>query len=84
MPSAHDSVHNLPTHDILLRIEINPPLPCGIDGCRRPASGGRVELDPRCGSLWSLLPICEEHQMILAAAATNLAGDSRHGLPPDE
>ncbi len=82
MPSAHDSIHNHPIHDILLRIEINPPLPCGIDGCRRPAHCGRVELDAHCGSLWNLLPICEEHQISLAAAVANLTGDSRHSPPP--
>ncbi len=84
MPSAHDSVHNLLIHDLLLRIEINPPLPCGIDGCARLARSARVERDPRFSSLWSLLPICETHQMSLAAAVGSLTGGSRHGMSPDE
>ncbi len=84
MPSAHDSVHDRLIQDILLRVEINPPLPCGIDGCGLPARCGRVERDPRFGSLWNLLPICEAHQESLAAAATGLAGAPHHQRLPDE
>ena len=84
MSPARDSVYDPLLHDSLLRIEINPPLPCGIDSCGRPARYGRVERDPGFASLWSLLPICEEHQMSLATGAAGLAGGSPPNAPPDE
>ncbi len=75
MPSAHDSVDELLIHEPLLHIEINPSLPCGVDGCGRPTHYGRVEPDPTCDTLWSVLPICEEHQTRLAAAAAKSLAD---------
>jgi hypothetical protein len=83
MPERHDSAdQDLPIYDTLLRIEINPPLPCGIDGCVRLARSARVERDPRFGLLWNLLPICEAHQMSLAAGALGLADGAPGEHPP--
>ncbi|HZC06760.1 MAG TPA: hypothetical protein VE338_14080 [Ktedonobacterales bacterium] len=63
------SDHDLSAGDSLMRIEINPPLPCGISGCGRPAHCARIERDLRYDSLWRLLPICEAHLRSLDAAA---------------
>lgn len=56
------------TGDGLLRIEINPPLPCGIGDCGQPARYARIEHDPRYAVLWRLLPICDTHLRSLDAA----------------
>ncbi|HEX8731985.1 MAG TPA: hypothetical protein VF725_07975 [Ktedonobacterales bacterium] len=60
------------TGDSVLGIAINPPLPCGISDCGRPAQYARVERDPRYAALWRLLPICNLHQAQLAAAAADV------------
>ncbi|HEU0027730.1 MAG TPA: hypothetical protein VFQ25_11500 [Ktedonobacterales bacterium] len=79
MPDPDDSAaQDLSINDTLLRIEINPPLPCGIGGCGAPSRSARVERDPRLGLLWNLLPICEAHQVSLAARAMMLA-DATNG-----
>lgn len=59
-------------NDSLLRVEVNPPLPCGIRDCGRPARFACIERDPRYVALWRLLPICELHQARLAAAADDV------------
>lgn len=41
-----------------LRILLSVPLPCGMGGCRRPASEALAEPDPACPGAWVLLPIC--------------------------
>lgn len=41
------------------RIQINPPLPCGIAGCGQPAAQALAEPAPDDTALWQLLPICE-------------------------
>lgn len=82
MPESPDSAENPLIHDTLLRVEINPPLPCGIDGCGRLTGSARIERDPRFGLLWNLLPICEAHQLSLAAGAMGLAGATSGEHPP--
>ena len=59
--------------DSLLRIEINPALPCGIGECGRLARYARIERDVRYDSLWRLLPICDMHLASLDAAAADVA-----------
>lgn len=59
--------------DSLLRIEINPPLPCGIGDCGQPARFARIERDPRYEALWRLLPICDAHLRSLDAAGRAIA-----------
>lgn len=41
-----------------IRIHLSVPLPCGMGGCRRPASEALAEPDPACPGAWVLLPIC--------------------------
>ncbi|HEX8995623.1 MAG TPA: hypothetical protein VF812_06300 [Ktedonobacterales bacterium] len=67
---------DLVTSDSLLRIEINPSLPCGISACGRPAHCARIERDLHYGSLWRLLPICDMHLQSLDAAARAAAAAS--------
>lgn len=59
--------------DSLLRIEINPALPCGIAECGRLARHARIERDVRYDALWRLLPICDVHLASLDAAAADIA-----------
>ena len=59
--------------DSLLRIEINPALPCGIAECGCLARYARIERDRRYESLWRLLPICDVHLASLDAAAADIA-----------
>jgi len=59
--------------DRLLRIEINPALPCGIRECGRLARYAHIERDVRYDALWRLLPICDVHLADLDAAAANVA-----------
>lgn len=56
----------------LLRIEINPPLPCGICDCGLPARTAHAERDPQYPALWRLLPICEVHLASLIADAAEV------------
>ncbi len=74
------SDHDLSAGDSLLRIEINPPLPCGIGTCGHLARCARIERDPRYDSLWRLLPICEAHLRSLDAAAGRSA--AQDGMTP--
>lgn len=69
MPPASHSVLKTKQCDSLRRIEINPPLPCGVAHCGRLAHTGHIECDPETGALWRLLPVCDEHLTRLAAAA---------------
>jgi len=86
MPPAHDPFRDPPVPDTFLRIEINPPLPCGVYACERPARHARVERDPQFGPLWRLLPICETHLRSLDVAVTDSPGDLslEAPQPPDE
>jgi hypothetical protein len=61
--------HDILPGDSLLRIEINPSLPCGIGACGQPARYARIERDLRYDALWRLLPICDAHLRSLDAAA---------------
>lgn len=63
--------------DTFLRIAIDPALPCGIDGCGLLTHWGQVERDPRFVSLWCLLPLCEGHQVRLAAGLLESLGRPR-------
>lgn len=65
--------YDIAAGDSLLRIEINPSLPCGIGACGQPAHYARIERDLRYDSLWRLLPICEAHFVSLDAAAARAA-----------
>jgi hypothetical protein len=65
--------HELSAGDSLLRIEINPSLPCGIGVCGQPARHARIERDPRYAALWRLLPICDVHLRSLDAAGRAVA-----------
>lgn len=50
----------LGTHDIpLLRLQLDPPLPCGMPHCGNLAHSALAELDPRSPGLWQVLPQCE-------------------------
>lgn len=62
--------------DSLLRIEINPSLPCGIGGCGQPSHYARIERDLRYDALWRLLPICEAHLLSLDEAAARASAAS--------
>lgn len=73
------SDHEPSAGDSLLRIEINPPLPCGIGACGQLARCARIERDPRYDSLWRLLPICEAHLRSLDAASRSVSHD---GMAP--
>ncbi len=66
--------YDLATGDSLLRIEINPALPCGIGACGQPARHARIERDQRYDSLWRLLPICDVHLLSLDAAVARSVG----------
>jgi hypothetical protein len=68
-PTAHDTASDQITDDAFVRIQLDPPLPCGIDTCGRLTHWGQVEREPGCDSLWRLLPICEAHMLSLASAA---------------
>lgn len=70
------SDHDQSAGDSLLRIEINPPLPCGIGSCGQLARCARIERDPRYDSLWRLLPICEAHLRALDAAGRSATQDN--------
>ncbi len=73
---------DLPAGDRLLRIEINPALPCGIGGCGQPAHCARIERDLRYDALWRLLPICEFHILSLAAAAAQTTALNEESQSP--
>ena len=70
--------------DGLLRIEINPPLPCGIRDCGQSARYARVERDPRYAALWRLLPICDTHLRSLDDVAARAAAEAVKVAPATE
>jgi hypothetical protein len=80
-PTAHDPADDRVVDETYFRIAIDPPLPCGINGCERLTSWGQVERDPRFTSLWNLLPLCKAHQVSLAAGALDVLSRKR---PHDE
>lgn len=43
-----------------IRVRMQPPLPCALDGCGRPAADALAEPDPDHPGLWTLLPICAD------------------------
>ncbi|HEX9036677.1 MAG TPA: hypothetical protein VF808_06755 [Ktedonobacterales bacterium] len=83
MPARNPSIDDQ-MRDTLLRIEIHPPLPCGIAGCEELARRASVERDARYTSLWRLLPICETHQVSLAAGASASASHQQFDGAPRE
>lgn len=76
------SEDHLQADDGLLRIEINPPLPCGFRACGRPARIAQIERDPRFDALWRLLPICDIHLASLDAPPLAPSGGERAQVAP--
>ena len=43
----------------LVRIHLDPPLPCALNECGKPATSALAERDEGHGGLWHLLPLCD-------------------------
>ena len=56
----------------LMRLHLDPSLPCGLHGCGQPAATGLAEPDPECAGLWLLLPLC-------TACRQRLSNQEEHG-----
>lgn len=69
MSPARDVPYDSQADEAFWGIEINPPLPCGYNCCGHPARRCLAERNPQVHSLWTMLPVCEEHAALIAASA---------------
>lgn len=44
----------------MMRVQVNPQLPCGMRGCHRYATTALAEPDPDHPGLWQVVPICDD------------------------
>ena len=76
MSPMRTATHGPQVDKTFLAVEINPPLPCGYNCCGRQARRCLVERDQQIGTLWSLLPICEEHAALFTGEGSSLVASA--------
>lgn len=58
--ASHNDDYYQGDDDDVMRVLLQPALPCGMYACGRPASMALAEPDRTHAGLWSLLPVCTE------------------------